>query len=219
MNGQPSGSYSAVRAQRGVLTEYAEVEHPLELRFEFNPASISRTRSVTVRTGSTPATRGGYDFASQSEIPRASQGVSVNAESFSVGILLDATDRMNAGDAGVAEHGIQPELDIIRSMVEPKTQGAAGARTLAALGEGDERAFSRTQYASVLLFQWGVQVLPVFLTQAQVELKEFLPDLTPYRAEVTLTLQIIESNNPFYQDELNRQFASAGQGKGGAQSP
>jgi hypothetical protein len=51
-----------------------------------------------------------------------------------------------------------------------------------------------------------------------VELQEFLPDLTPYRAEVTLTLQIIESNNPFYQDELNRQFGSAGQGPGGAQA-
>jgi hypothetical protein len=206
-----TGTYSPVRAERGALIEYANVESPLELHFAFNPTSISRTRSVTVRTGSTPATRGGYDFASASEVPRASQGVSVNAESFTVKILLDATDRMNGGDANASRLGIQPELDIIRSMVEPKTQGAGGARTLAALGEGDERAFSRAQYASVLLFQWGVHVLPVFLTQAQLDVKQFLPNLTPYRAEVTLTLQIIESNNTFYQDEVNRQFESAGQ--------
>ena len=217
MSAEPSGNYSKVKVERGALVEYADVESPLELHFEFNPSTISRTRSVTVRTGSTPATRGGYDFASKSEIPRASQGVTVNAESFSVKILLDATDRMNAGDAVATENGIQPELDTVRSMVEPKTQGAGGARTLAALGEGDERAFSRAQYASVLLFHWGVHVLPVFLTQAQVNVQEFLPTLVPYRAEVTLTLQIIESNNPFYQDELNRQFASAGQNVGAAQ--
>ena len=74
----------------------------------------------------------------------------------------------------------------------------------------DERAFARDQYASILLFRWGVQELPVFLTQVQIEAKEYLPQLLPYRAEATLTMQIIESNNPIYQAELKRQFALAG---------
>jgi hypothetical protein len=60
-----------------------------------------------------------------------------------------------------------------------------------------------------MLFVWGVQTLPVFLTQAQVEVKEYLPSLLPYRAEASLTMQIIESNNPFYEQELKRQFALA----------
>jgi hypothetical protein len=71
----------------------------------------------------------------------------------------------------------------------------------------------------VLLFRWGPHTLPVFMTQAQIELKEFLPNLKPYRAEATLTLQIIESNNPFYVDELKRQFASAGQPVGTSPTP
>jgi hypothetical protein len=205
------GNHSNLNVQRGALLEYAQTDTPLELHFEFNPSTITRTRSVTVRTGGAPGTRGGYDFHDRSETARAAQGVTLNAESFTVKILLDATDRMNAGDRRASEQGVLPELDIIRSMVEPKVQTPSGARTLSALGSGSPRAFSRQEYASVLLFSWGVQTLPVFLTQAQVELKEFLPNLAPYRAEATLTLQIIESNNPFYSDEVKRQFASAGQ--------
>ena len=209
-----NGNWSALNVQRGALTEYTDLENPLSLEFEFNPMSISRTRSVTVRTGGAPATQGGYDFQDESEVSRASQGVSVNAESFTVKVLLDATDRMNAGDSVASEEGIQPELDTIRSMIEPKAQTPEGARTLAALGEGDERAFSRHQFASVLEFKWGGQSVPVFMTQAQLEVKAYLPNLRPYRAEATFTLQVIESNNPIYQRELERQFRSAEQRAG-----
>jgi hypothetical protein len=211
MSAMLDGNWSNLKVQRGALIEWAEVDTPLVLFFEFNPTSITRTRTATVKTGGAPGTRGGYDFSSKSEVPRASQGVTVNAESFSVSILLDATDRMNAGDTIATEYGIQPELDTLRSMVEPKSFGAGGARTLAALGEGGERACTSAEYASVLLFIWGIHVLPVFLTQAQATLKEFLPNLVPYRAEVSLQMQVIESNNDFYIDELKRQFSYAGQ--------
>jgi hypothetical protein len=214
-----NGNFSQVNAQRGMLEEYANTDTPLRLEFEFNPTTITRTRSITLRTGGSPGTRGGYDFQNRSETVRAAQGVTVNAESFTVKILLDATDRMNAGDAQAEQHGVQPELDVIRSMIEPKVQTPEGARTLSAIQQGDQRAFSRQQYASVLLFTWGRQTLPVFMTQAQIELKEFLPNLVAYRAEATLTLQIIESNNPFYVDELKRQFASAGQSVGPSSAP
>lgn len=209
-----SGGYSGVNVQRGALIEYTSAEPPLELHFEFNPAGITRTRSITVETGGAPGTRGGYDFQDKSEIHRVAQGVTVNTESFTVKILLDATDRMNAGDDQAIERGVQPELDIIRSMIEPKAQDNEGARTLAAMGAGDDRAVSRQEFASVLLFKWGVQVLPVFLTQAQFEVKEYLPNLIPYRCEATLTLQIIESDNPFYREEVRRQFEWAGQSTG-----
>jgi hypothetical protein len=137
------------------------------------------------------------------------QGVTVQPESLSVRVLLDATDRMNAGDENASRYGVQPELDVIRSMLEPKSQSPAGARTLAALGEGGDRAFQRQQFASVLRFEWGDVRLPVFMTSAQIENREFLPNLFPYRAEATLTLQVIESNNRIYTAELRRQDAAA----------
>jgi hypothetical protein len=206
--GLGSGNFSRLKALRGALVEFTNAPAPLALQFEFNPTTISRTRSVTVRTGGAQGTRGGYDFNDAREASRASQGVTVNAESLSIKILLDATDRMDAGDPIATLQGIQPELDTLRSMVEPKSQMPAGARTLAALGQGAQRAFARQEYASVLIFAWGVQILPVFLTSVQIDAKEHLPSLLPYRAEVTLGLQIIESNNPFYQAELKRQFAN-----------
>ena len=198
-----------IKTQQGSLIEYSLAAPPLSLIFEFNPQTISRTRRVTVQTGSSPATRGGYDFSSPTETPRASQGVSVDPESFTVKILLDATDRMNVGDPVATAAGIQPELDTIRTMMEPKSQSPGGVQTLASLGATQERAFSRHESASVLIFFWGIHILPVFLTNAQVDVKDYLPTLIPYRADATLTLQMIESNNLFYRLEAARQVMSA----------
>lgn len=194
---------------RGFLVEYALALPPLVLAFEFNPQQITRNRAVTITLGNTPATRGGYDFALPTETARVAQGVSIEPESFDVEILLDATDRMNANEPVARDFGIEPELDTLRSMVEPKTQGPGGLQMLASLGQGGARAFQRNLTASVLLFVWGTHVLPVFLKAVDVTESAHLPSLVPYRATVKLTLQVIEGNNPFYAAEKLRQTMSA----------
>lgn len=204
-----SGDHTAQKPVRGALIEYTKAEPALELHFELNPTTITRSRTVTIKPGEAEGTQGGYDFSSRDEAVRAAQNVSVNAETLSVKILLDATDRLNTGDPEAGRFGIQPEIDTLRSMLEPKVQTGEGARTLAALGAGTQKAFSKQSYASVLLFKWGAQVLPVFLTQVQVEIKDYLPGLVPYRAEATLGMQLIESQNDFYVDELKRQLDSS----------
>ncbi|ATB39029.1 hypothetical protein CYFUS_004468 [Cystobacter fuscus] len=203
-----------LRVTRGALVEYGLSVPPLALVFDFNPSTLSRTRTLTVNTGGTPGLRGGYDFALPTETPRVAQGVTVQPESFTLEILLDATDRMHEGEAVASSLGIQPELDTLRSMIEPKSQGPGGLQLLASLGLGTERAFRRDQFASVLLFVWGGQVLPVFLTSVRVEEKDFLPSLIPYRATASLTLQVIEGNNPFYLREKARQLVGAAVGVG-----
>jgi hypothetical protein len=52
---------------------------------------------------------------------------------------------MNEGDSVATRFGVQPELDTLRTMVEPKSQGPAGLQTLASLGLGGERAFQRNE--------------------------------------------------------------------------
>jgi hypothetical protein len=198
-----------IKLFRGALVEYALSIPTLVLLFEFNPTTITRTRTVAVKTGGTPTTHRGYDFLTLLETPRASQGVNVQSETLSFKILLDATDRMNQGDTVASVFGIQPEIDTIRCMLEPKTQTPGGAQTLSSLGLGSQRAFSRNECAPVLLFVWGLQILPVFMTQAKFDIKEYLPTLIPYRAEVDIELQVIESNNPFYSVETIRQIAGA----------
>jgi hypothetical protein len=198
-----------IKVTKGLLIEYALALPPLALAFDFNPQSISRTRSVTITTGSTPANRGGYDFMLPTESPRASQGVSMQPETFSIKILLDATDRMGEGEPVATELGIQPEIDTLRSMVEPKSQGPGGVQLLASLGAGGDCAMSNREHASVLLFVWGFRILPVFLTSVQIEEQAHLPSLMPYRAEATLQMQVIESSNPFYDVETLRQVVSS----------
>jgi hypothetical protein len=194
---------------KGMLVEYAVSLPPTILVFDFNPVTMSRKRTVTIKTGSAPGTRGGYDFLLPTETPRVAQGVAVEPESFSFKILLDATDRMNSAEPIATTFGIQPELDTLQTMLEPKAQGPGGVQILASLGLGGARAFQRNETPSVLLFVWGTHILPVFLTSVSVDEKAYLPSLVPYRAEATLTVQVIASNNPFFLVEKVRQVVGA----------
>ncbi len=199
---------------KGILVEYALSVPPLMLQFEFNPQTLTRSRTVTLPAGNAPGTRGGYDFALPTDTARVAQGVTPQPEQFSLVILLDATDRMNdagaVGHAIATEFGVEPELSTLRSMVEPKSQGPLGLQTLASLGLSGDRAFERDRSISVLLFIWGSHVLPVFPLSVSIDEQAHLPSLVPYRAQATLTVQVIEGNNPFYMAEIARQIVSAG---------
>jgi len=202
-----------INFSKGLLIEYGLSLPPLALQFEFNPQTLSRTRTINITTGNAPGTRGGYDFTLPNETPRVAQGVTVEPERFSIEILLDATDRMSdssaPGHATATVFGIEPEMDTLRSMVEPKSQGPGGVQVLSSLGLGGSKAFQRDEHPSVLLLIWGTHLLPVFLTSVQVEEVAHMPTLMPYRANVTLDFQIIEGNNPFYQVEKVRQLVGA----------
>jgi propanediol dehydratase small subunit len=62
----------------------------------------------------------------------------------------------------------------------------------------------------VLLFVWGTHILPVYITSLQIEEQAHLPLLKPYRAKATVSLQVLESTNPFYQvEQVQRMIMSA----------
>lgn len=194
---------------KGFLLEYGVSMPPLVLAFDFNPQQLTRNRSVTITLGSTQSTRGGFDFMLPTETSRVAQGVSVEPESFDIDILLDGTDRMNEGDEMARTLGVEPELATLRAMVEPKTQGPGGVQILAGLSQDGARAFQRNQTPSVLLFVWGLHVLPVFLKSVDVTESAHLLNLAPYRANVRLSLQVIEGKNPFYLMEKVKQVGLA----------
>jgi hypothetical protein len=193
--------------RKGMLIEYGLSIPPLALVFDFNPQQISRSRTITIKTGASPGTRGGYDFTSPLETPRVAQGVELQAESFSIEILLDATDQMAKGDGIAEQFGVQPQIDTLRSMLEPKIQAPGGVHVLASLDPGGGKAFERQESASVLIFSWGLQSLPVFLTGVAQKEVMHLPNLMPYRAEMQLSMQVIESSNPFFTADKVRQTA------------
>jgi hypothetical protein len=198
-----------IRTARGALIEYGLSLPPLALVFELNPQSLSMTRTVTVKTGGTPGARGGYDFFLPGEAARASQGASAQPETLSMEILLDASDRMGAGDPVASLVGVQPEMDTLRLMAEPRAQGPVGQLLLSMAGGAAPRAFESADSAPVLLFVWGDRVLPVFLTSLHFEERAHLPSLIPYRVTANLTMQVIESQNPFYMLESARRLMGA----------
>lgn len=186
---------------RAMLVEYSLSIPPLAIAFEFNPQTLTRSRAVTL-----PESRpGGADFTTPLETPRASLGVTVQPETLSIEVLLDGSELPD----GMAAFGIQPALDVLRSLVEPKVQGPDGLRTLAKLGQAPGHAFQRDESASVVLFVWGTHMLPVFLTSVRVEELHHNPMLVPLRAKVTVQMQVIESDNPFTTAETIRQVVGA----------
>lgn len=190
---------------KGMLIEYGLSLPPLVFLFEFNPQQVSRSRTLTIKTGQAPGSRGGYDFMTPLETGRVAQGVEMQSESFSIDILVDASSKLDEGDATAKLFGVQPQLDTLRSMIEPKTQGPGGLQVLSSLAGGGAKAFARDETASVLIFSWGIQALPVFLTGFSQKEVMHLPNLAPLRAEVQLTMQVIESVNPFMIAEKVRQ--------------
>ncbi len=203
------GSWSKIRRERGVLIEYSMVSVPLIFAFEFNPATISRSRRLTIHANKAKSLPGSADFDNQSETQRVAQGASLEAETLTFRVLLDSTDRMNHGDPVAGMLGVQPEIDTLMSMMEPKEQAPAGVQRLAKIAAGDEKAVLHQRVPSVLVLKWGPHIMPVFMTDLSVDIKDYLPSLYPYRAEASITLELIEGQNPLCQIERMRQAVSA----------
>ncbi|MCP4285972.1 MAG: hypothetical protein GY792_16205 [Gammaproteobacteria bacterium] len=199
-----------IKTAKGMLVEYALSLPPLLLEFEFNPESLTRSRTVSFDSSALPI----IDFTTPGEGNRIGQAASAVAETITFKILLDATDKLS--DTSHPMHavavisGVEPEIATLRSMVEPKVNGPGPFQMMASLTGGGAHAHERDEHLSVLLFVWGTHILPVFITSLSIEEKAHLPLLKPYRAEATLTLQVLESSNPFYQvEQVQRMIMSA----------
>jgi hypothetical protein len=199
-----------IKTAKGMLVEYALNLPPLILEFEFNPESLTRSRTVSFDSSALPI----IDFVTPGEGNRIGQAASATAETISFKILLDATDKLSDPNhpmhAVAVASGVEPEIATLRSMVEPKVNGPGPFQVMAALGGGGAHAHERDEHLSVLLFVWGTHILPVFMTSLSIDEQAHLPLLKPYRAEATIALQVLESTNPFYQvEQVQRMLMSA----------
>jgi len=199
-----------IKTAHGMLLEYALSLPPLAVEFEFNPESLTRSRSVSFDGSALPIS----DFTTPGEANRIGQAASATAETITFDILLDATDKLSDTSHPMHEialvSGIEPEIATLRSMVEPKVSGPGPFQMLASLGGGGSHAHERDEHLSILLFVWGTHILPVFMTSLTIEEQAHLPLLKPYRAKASITLQVLESTNPFYQvEQVQRMVMSA----------
>jgi hypothetical protein len=125
---------------------------------------------------------------------RDAQQVTVAPESLSFEIRLDATDKLNEGDALTEQHGIAPQLATLELMVLPKGESIFGEVVDRLLPGGF--SFTGTKKPPMILFVWGRRrVLPVNINNLQVTETEFSANLDPIRATVAVNLTVIEGTN------------------------
>jgi hypothetical protein len=112
---------------------------------------------------------------------------------------LDATDDLNEGDGLTQQFGIGPQLSVLELMIYPKTDQLFGFPIGNLIGGTDQFGAAQAKTIPILLFVWGrKRVLPVIMTNMQITEQEFFPDLNPKRAQVAVTLQVLEGFNPPY---------------------
>lgn len=220
----PGGFRNQPKILRGAFVEYGLSIPPLAVVFQFNPLELSRSRSqwFSVPSGEQDAQgqplslRKFHQGIADLTALREKQDVTVEPESLSFDIRLDATDRLNDGDAQTALFGIAPQLATLELLMEPKDESALGAvvekvRTL--LGRGDKPGFTFTGTSKppMVLFIWGFKrVLPVNINSMQITETEFNSLLAPTRATVAVNLTVIEGvNAPYRYSKVMKEVMSA----------
>ncbi len=199
-----SGGFSnRPKLLKGAFVEYGLSIPPLLVTFQFNPVTISRSRSNTfsVPGGEEGTLRQWHQDKSDLTEIRDLQQVQVGEESITnLEIRFDATDKMNEGDPIVTQFGISPQLATLELMMYPKGEGLLGQALSSLLGSSGGFSFTGGDKPPMILFVWGrKKVLPVNITSMTIEEQEFTPDLNPIRAKVTVGLTVIEGENLPYK--------------------
>lgn len=215
----PSGFSNQPKILRGAFVEFGISLPPLIVVFQFNPLTISRTRTASVEQPRTPRKRGAQNMSLIQQVSadslknvRGKQIIKVNEETLSFDIRLDATDKLDEGDALTEEFGIAPQLSTLELMMVPKDQSLLGGAASMLLGAAGAK-FSFVDEARnppVILFIWGrKKVMPVNITSMQIKEEEFSYELNPTRATVTVNLQVIEGPNaPFLYTKALKEVMS-----------
>src|SRR5688572_29266469 len=148
------------------------------ISLQYNSDSLSRTLQVQAA---------GADGGNRVE-PLRFKGPAV--ETFKLEADIDATDQLEfpAQIPNAGEFGIQPQLALLESLVQP---------TAAQLAAVDREASSGTlEIAPILaplaLFVWSKsRIVPVKVTDFSITEEAFDPSLNPIRAKVSLGLRVM----------------------------
>jgi hypothetical protein len=203
-----SGFTNKPKILRGAFVEYGLSLPPLFVVFQFNPEQITRTRSMYVSVpGWAQSDSYSGDFVDlrqfhsrddykKLEDLRDKQSVSVQEESISFELRLDATDQLAESDPLVEQFGVAPRLATLELMLLPKEESLIGS--LFAKQEGF--SFTQGKNPPIILFIWGrTRVLPVTINSISITETMFSADLNPLRATVSVNLTVIEGANIVYK--------------------
>lgn len=186
---------------KGAFIEYGLSLPPLLFAFQFNPKELSRSRTSSgggqegVGAGEASCLHEGSESQERSRLSR----VRVSPETISLTLTLDAKDELNDGETLAEQFGVGARLSLLELLMYPKTDQLFGIPVGTLLGNEDQFGTSVAATIPILLFVWGrKRVIPCVINSMQITEQEFFPDLNPSRAEVAVTLEVLEGFNPPY---------------------
>jgi hypothetical protein len=198
---------------RGAFVEFGLSLPPLLVVFQFNPVQLTRNRGLTFTFPGAPTTAPGTQApaAPQRTLRQFHAGyanlldlqqqqlVTVQEQTIAFDIRLDATDKLDEGNAIAEKFGIAPQIATLELMVNPKQESVLGAAAAALLGKPKGFSFTRGANPPLVLFVFGrKRVLPVNITAMNITETEFSTDLNPVRATVAVSLTVIEGKSVPY---------------------
>ncbi len=112
-------------------------------------------------------------------------------------LFLDATDKMETGDAITAARGVGPAIAALELMMFPMGTVQRDPRSLLRGGGGSAglATIPPLQLPLVLLIYGPWRIVPVHVHAVQVVEQEFDPLLNPIQAEVTVSLKVLPKDN------------------------
>jgi hypothetical protein len=199
---------------RGAFVEFGLSLPPLFVVFQFNPVQLTRNHSLTFGFpgASDAGAAGGQPPAVPPRTVRQCRGevsnlldlqkqqlVTVADQTIAFDIRLDATDKLDDGNAIAEQFGIAPQIATLELMVYPKQESQLGAAAGKLLRKPGGFSFTRSANPPLVLFIFGrKRVLPVNINTMNITETEFSTDLNPIRATVAVNLTVIEGKSVPY---------------------
>lgn len=188
---------------RGAFVEFGLSLPPLIVVFQFNPLQLTRNRALTFAANGTSTGGSIRDFHGKYMDLldlRREQVVTAQEQTLGFELRLDASDRLDAGDAITEQFGVAPQISTLELMVSPKEEGILNGVVSDLLGSPPGFSFQGTPKPPLILFVFGrKRVLPVNINSLNITETEFSADLNPVRATVTVSLTVIEGPSVPYQ--------------------
>jgi hypothetical protein len=148
--------------------------------FQFNPERVSRTPRLA-QPPMTPVGAGQVDATQQAAAP---------TETFSFTLRLDASDQLAENNPIAAASGVLPALSALELLMVPKSAMTIDLASLA--GSASTKFVSPPSKLPTVLFFWGpFRIWPVTVNSLNVTETEYNTLLTPIRAEITVSLQVL----------------------------
>lgn len=150
------------------------------ITMQYNPESLSRKYEPQ-----------GFGDGSQGEVLRF-KGPAV--ETLTIEVEIDAADQLEFPDQNkdVMEHGIQPQLAVLESLINPTSEQLNSNNNLANAGTLEIAPME----APMALFVWSKnRIVPISISTFTITEEAFDTQLNPIRAKVSLTMKVLNIND------------------------